>query len=242
MKNHVEAANKALKDQQTTFTQEITGLKNEIEQRKLLEYQNPPPPDPDSPEEPPGGGGSGGGGPVGPRDAELRQLRADIQRLRDELTETNAALVRLQQRGRNTAAFRAGIAGCPTENDKLAQFGTSLDVNSPLYAVLLKLADSVDHGGPGLTRAEVALVERFQTTLAERKFVMAEALRSDHPRPLLEPRLDAWDQGEDECKFGPWLGALLSSHFANTKLIIGGSTLRDRIVGTRQALDSLAGP
>lgn len=208
LRRDADANSKERKIRETALEAEIQALKAELAARDAKGASSPPPrpppppppSDPNSPSDSGGGGGSGGPG-SGPHDAELRQLRDAIARHRADLATTNAALARVQQRARHTAAFRAGIAACATENEKLARFGGSLDASSPLYAALRTLADAADNGDgpPALTRAEAALIGRFQATLAERKFAIAAAMRSEDPRGLLEPRMDAWEHGEGEC-------------------------------------------
>lgn len=137
----------------------------------------------------------------GSLDTEILLLRADIVALRAKLAAVSAELKRQRQRSLNQAQFRSQVAQCATDKERLAKFGTDFDVNSPLYRVLLKVANSVDNAGPQPTAAEQALLGRFMETLAQRKFAMAVARLDDNPRAKLEPLLDQWDAKEDECTF-----------------------------------------
>lgn len=254
--------NEALTARETALNERVAALEAEIAQRDAnaaaadvpAAGRSPAASDPDSPPgTPPGGGGGGGDDGDGddgddeplPSADDIRQLRADIERLQIELAAANAAINTYRQQAEDKRLYLANIARCGNENDKLRRYGEAIEHHSPLWHILSKLANCIDHGGPHLTEEEQLVLDRLEATLNERKFALAHAQYIPDPRALLEPLLDRWDQGEAECT-SRWRGffcptsSSLFSRCANTNPL-GGTTLRTRNQQVRAALNLLPG-
>lgn len=219
---------------------------------------------------PGGGGGSGGGPSASPPDSpgssggdgppppggdignaalqeEVRKLREKVQSLRDELEKAQDELNSLRAyktRIETQDIYKARIAACETENEKLERFGGTIDRGSRLYRTLKKVADFHDNGGPEPTAGEYAQIRVFENCIMERRRIMAQARTHPDPRGFMTPYLDKWDALAHAS--GCTLTLVAASpinplNFADGELI-GGSTLTVRMMATRLALDKLAPP
>lgn len=163
---------------------------------------------------PPGGGGGGplegtsfddsGGSPTPSDGTGTADLKSGILKLKDELQTMRAALEKAQDERntlrsyRNTQEdhklFRARIASCKTEKEKLEQYGGTVDRTSRLYWTLKKLAGFLDNGELEPAADEYAQIKTFHDCLAERRRIMAQAKAHPDPREFVTPYLDKWDQ------------------------------------------------
>lgn len=180
---------------------------------------------------------------------EIRQLQKQLQDSQDELEKARDELKTFRvykKKQEDGPLIKAKIAACATENEKLHRFGGTLDLASQLYRTLKKLADFHDDGGPEPTSVEYAQMKQFKDCVDERRRIMFQARTHPDPRAFMKPYLDKWYEiaEKGDCMFTfatiSFLLMLLfrvSHGIVTNKELTGGSTLDDRIMATKVALD-----
>lgn len=151
---------------------------------------------------------------------QLKDSQGELRKARDELK--NFRVYRKKQQ--DEFKFKAGIAACATENERLHKFGGTLDPESQLYRTFKKLADFHDSGGPELTPEECAQMQEFKDCIDERRRIMFQARTHPDPRALMKPYLDKWHEiaNKGGCMFTfttisfPQMPSSRISHGSNT--------------------------
>lgn len=121
---------------------------------------------------------------------QLKGLRIDLKEAQNELNAIRSHEKRAED---HEVSRKARIAACETENEKIQEYGGTLDRESSLYQTLKKFADYHDNNGPEPTIGEHAQVRVFKSCIVERRRIMAQAKNHPDPRAFMTPYLDKWD-------------------------------------------------
>lgn len=137
---------------------------------------------------------------------EKQQLQKQLQDSQDELKKAQDELKIFRvyrKKQEDEPIYKAKIAACATENEKLHKFGGTLDLESRLYRTLKKLADFHDTGGPEPTSEEYAQMKEFKSCIDERRRIMFQARTHPDPRGFMKPYLDKWSDiaRKGDCTF-----------------------------------------
>lgn len=137
---------------------------------------------------------------------EIQQLQKQLEDSQNELKKAQDELKifrAYRKKQEDEHIYKAKIAACVTENEKLHKFGGTLDLESRLYRTLKKLADFHDNGGPEPTSEEFAQMKEFKSCIDERRRIMFQARTHPDPRGFMKPYLDKWSEiaRKGDCMF-----------------------------------------
>lgn len=137
---------------------------------------------------------------------EIQQLQKQLKDSQDELKKAQDELKifrAYRKKQEDEHIYKAKIAACATENEKLQKFGGTLDSESRLYRTLKKLADYHDNRGPEPTSEEYAQMKEFKSCIDERRRIMFQARTHRDPRGFMKPNLDKWSEiaRKGDCMF-----------------------------------------